>query len=90
MGSAVGEDEECYEKLMEGNSLAVWWLGLHVLTAERAGPIPSWEIKSLKAAPSGQEKKLMEPSCSAKGKGGNSLGSWHLGLKNKDSFVGQE
>ena len=47
----MGPESRYYQKVLAGNSLAVWWLGLWTCTAV----IPGWELKS--CMPNSQEKK---------------------------------
>ena len=46
-----------------GNSLAVQWLGLQVLTAEGWGSIPGQELRSHKLQVSGQKKRKRKTYC---------------------------
>ena len=48
------------KKEINGNSLAVQWLGLHTSTAGGTGSIPGWGTRTLYAVWHGQKKKKRE------------------------------
>ena len=64
-----------------GNSLAVQWLGLCAFTAEGAGSIPGWELRSHShvACPPSPPKK--------KGKEGNFMDVKHPSIQCQLSFL---
>ena len=89
----------CYRKVIQGNSLAVQWLGLRASTAGGLGSIPAQRTKIvLQAAQCGQKKgtqDLVHEKAKRRSRGENSrlqLRSQHPGTRvahNKQGDLGQ-